>query len=117
MASETTISKTSSADPAFDQQQLYELGLSHVQNLASASWTDYNIHDPGITIMELLCYALTDLSYRASLPIEDLLAAEDGNEENMKEQFFTARRILPNRPLTLPDYRKLLIDQIGRAHV
>jgi hypothetical protein len=98
---------------ALDYQQLYAIGLKHVQRLSSEIWTDYNVHDPGITTLELLCYALTDLSYRASFPIEDLLASKTNNAEEMKKQFFTARQILPNRPLTLLDYRKLLIDIDG----
>ena len=27
-------------------------------------WTDHNTHDPGITVLEALCYVLTDLQYR-----------------------------------------------------
>ena len=113
MLSQLTIPKKRTDEPALDHQQLYNIGLKHVQRLASRIWTDYNIHDPGITILELLCYAITDLGYRASFPIKDLLASESDNAENMKKQFFTARQILPNRPLTVLDYRKLLIDLKG----
>ncbi len=108
-----TIPKNKNTEVALDQTQLYQLGLAHAQRLAKQIWTDYNVHDPGITILELLSYALTDLSYRASLPIKDLLASKENNAEKMKAQFFSARTILPNRPLTLPDYRKLLIDLKG----
>lgn len=107
------ISNVPEIDPALDQQRLYAIGLEHIRNLSSRVWTDHNIHDPGITTLELLCYALTDLAYRAQLPIEDLLAVPTGNVENMARQFFTPRQILPNRPLTTNDYRKLLIDIIG----
>ena len=113
MLSQLTIQKNRTNEAALDHQQLYAIGLKHIQRLANRIWTDYNIHDPGITILELLCYALTDLGYRASFPIKDLLASEKANAENMKKQFFTARQILPNRPLTLLDYRKLLIDLKG----
>ena len=27
-------------------------------------WTDNNVHDPGTTVLEVLCYAITDLQYR-----------------------------------------------------
>ena len=110
MLSQVTIPKQNNQPLAMDRQQLFEIGLKYIQHLSSKIWTDYNIHDPGITTLELLCYALTDLSYRASFPIEDLLASENNNAEEMRKQFFTARQILPNRPLTLLDYRKLLID-------
>ncbi len=113
MISQLTIPKQKEQPLAINRQQLFEIGLKYVQQLSSRIWTDYNVHDPGITTLELLCYALTDLSYRASLPIEDLLASENANSENMKKQFFTARQILPNRALTELDYRKLLIDLPG----
>ncbi|XXX81626.1 hypothetical protein WMF30_22985 [Sorangium sp. So ce134] len=113
MLHQLTLPKPTRAEPELDHQHLQALGLEHVRRLARRIWTDHNVHDPGITTLELLCYALTDLGYRASFPIEDLLASETGNAEGMREQFFTARQILPGRPLTLLDYRKLLIDLAG----
>jgi hypothetical protein len=98
------------ASAALDQETLFRAGLDHVQRLSRRIWTDYNVHDPGITTLELLCYALTDLGFRASLPVEDLLATETDADASMRAQFFGARRILPNRPLTTLDYRKLLLD-------
>ncbi len=108
-----TIPKGRPAEIGLDQSALYALGLAHVQDIAGRIWTDYNVHDPGVTTLELLCYALTDLSYRASLPMQDLLASAANNAAEMQKQFFGAARILPNRPLTLLDYRKLLIDLPG----
>jgi hypothetical protein len=105
-----TISSTPEADPALDQRALFALGLDHVRRLSRRQWTDHNIHDPGITTLELLAYALTDLTYRARYPLEDLLAAPDDNAAAMAGQFFSARRILPGRAVSESDYRKLLID-------
>jgi len=113
MLSELIIPKNRNIELTLDHKQLYAIGLKHVQQLSNRIWTDYNVHDPGITILELLCYALTDLGYRASYPVKDLLASKSDNADNMAGQFFTARQILPNRPLTLPDYRKILIDLEG----
>ncbi len=96
-----------------DYKQLYALGIERIQELANKVWNDYNIHDPGINTLEILCYALTDLSYRANLPIEDLLATESGDITDQYSPFFSAAKILPNRPLTVLDYRKLLIDIPG----
>lgn len=33
-------------------------------------WTDLNTHDPGVTVLEVLAYALSDLQYRRS-PLDD----------------------------------------------
>ncbi|MBD2737954.1 MULTISPECIES: hypothetical protein [Nostoc] len=89
---------------------LRQEGIKYIERLAGQLWTDYNTHDPGITILEQLCYAITDLSYRLDFEIKDLLAPSSG--ENRK-QFFTAREILTVNPLTINDYRKLLIDIDG----
>jgi len=113
MLVQRTVSKKKPTETALDHEALYELGLAHVQRLARRLWTDYNVHDPGVTTLEMLCYALTDLAYRATFPVEDLVASATDNAARMREQFFTAREILPNRPLTVLDYRKLLIDLPG----
>ncbi len=113
MLTKLTIPKKAAKETAFDHAQLYRLGLDKAQDLAKKVWTDFNIHDPGVTTLETLCYALTDLSYRASMPVADLLASEADNLTNMQQQFFPAREILHNRPITLLDYRKLLIDLKG----
>jgi hypothetical protein len=113
MQAALTIPKRRDLAAALDHEALFGIALERVRQLAHATWTDHNIHDPGITTLELLCYALTDLGYRASYPVPDLLASADDNAANMRAQFFTARDILPNRALTSDDYRKLLIDLKG----
>src|SRR3989442_799160 len=79
----------------------------------SNTLTDYNTHDPGITILEVLCYAITDLAYRIGFPVEDLLAVDGNNFQAMHDQFLTAINIFPSRPVTVTDYRKLIIDIPG----
>lgn len=107
------IPRTTNDDPALDQRQLYAQGLDGIRRLSRKLWTDHNTHDPGITTLELACYALTELAYRAGFAVEDLLATADDNAGTMAQQFFTPRQILPNRPVTTRDYRKLLIDLDG----
>ena len=50
---------------AMDFASLRQEALELIPRLAGENWTDYNTHDPGITILEQVCYALTDLAYRA----------------------------------------------------
>lgn len=108
-----TISKSKQVDLSRDYQRLRELGLDHIEALSSKIWTDYNVHDPGITILELLCYAITDLGYRTSYKVEDLLADRSAPSPPRDRQFYTAREILTCNPVTISDYRKLLIDVEG----
>ncbi|XZF12934.1 hypothetical protein ACTHGU_14195 [Chitinophagaceae bacterium MMS25-I14] len=114
MAENITIQKNPQLLPAADYAFLRQKGMEYIEMLGSSIWTDYNIHDPGITLMELLCYALTDLGYRTSFDIKDILAAPPGTKPDpLREAFFTAREILTTNPWTTPDYRKLLIDIDG----
>ena len=61
-----TISKEKPKIPALDYEFLRQEGLKYIEALASDIWTDYNSHDPGITILEMLCYAITDLGLRTN---------------------------------------------------
>ncbi len=99
-------------------QDFYKLrseGIGFIEQMSSQLWTDYNTHDPGITILEALCYALTDLAYRTNYDIKDLMAKPSNSTAvpYAKQAFFTAREILTNNALTLEDYRRLLIDLNG----
>lgn len=99
--------------PSEDYEFLRAEGLKYVEQLSSSFWTDFNIHDPGITLKEALCYAITDLGYRTSLPMKDLLAKEGVDNTNPNPPLFTARHILSNNPHTITDFRKLLVDIDG----
>ncbi len=100
-------------DPQFPEAEDYQLlraeGFEAIEELGSAQWTDYNAHDPGITILEALSYALTELGYRTGFDIADLLTEPSGYI-SFRQALFTARRILTNNPLTVNDFRKVLID-------
>jgi hypothetical protein len=84
-------------------------GLKHLKQLSGDDWTDFNESDPGVTILDQLCYALTELGYCNNFPIEDIVCNTDG-EIQTKDQFFTPEKILTSRPVTVNDYRKLVID-------
>jgi hypothetical protein len=107
MQESITISKANPASPAMDFELLRKEAIAYIQRLSGKIWTDYNTHDPGVTILEVLCYAITDLSYRANKPIQDLLADESGS---LADQFFKGSQILPGKALTIEDFRKLLMD-------
>jgi len=114
MENSLTIKKVDKkAESPLNYHYLRELGLRHIEELSGKIWTDYNSHDPGITIHEVVSFALTDLAYRLSFPLEDILADDEGNEAAMHSQFYTALQLLPTRPVTINDYRKLLIDIPG----
>jgi hypothetical protein len=95
-----------------DFNDLRNEGITHLGNLTGKIWTDYNAHDPGITILEVLCYALLDLDYRSKLPAADIFA-RDPTLTGPDNNFYSPAQILACNPLTIPDYRKLLSDIEG----
>ena len=95
--------------PAMDYAFLRSEGIRLLERLGGQVWTDFNAHDPGITILEQLCYAITDLGYRVNYDIKDLLAGE----ENPYRSIFSPAKVLTTNPVTLTDLRKMLIDVDG----
>ncbi|NRB39369.1 MAG: hypothetical protein HRU20_13020 [Pseudomonadales bacterium] len=91
-----------------DFSALRSQGIKYLEKISSTQWTDFNAHDPGITILEQLCYVLTDLGYRAGYDIQDLLANADG-----AQSLHGPAEVLAIKPVTLRDYRKLVIDVPG----
>lgn len=100
--------------PSTDYAFLRKKAIEKIQELSGRIWTDYNLHDPGITILEHLCYAITDLGYKTDFPIEDILANKHGRIDGKLHSFFTKADILTSGPITANDYRKLVLDQIDQ---
>src|ERR1700750_1467402 len=115
MAEEVMIQKNPVLRSDEDYAFLRQAGLDYIEELGSALWTDYNEHDPGITILEALCYSITELGFRTSFPIKNLLTGVDGTISN-SQTFFTAKEILTQSALNIDDYRKILIDIEGVAN-
>lgn len=107
----TDSSQTDTAPaPALDYESLRREGIAWLEKLAGNEWTDFNAHDPGITILEQVCYALTDLVYRINYNMEDLLSREG---EDTYDSLYTPSQILVTKPVTVLDLRKLVIDADG----
>jgi|GEM_PF-528936 len=102
-----------------DFDALRQRGIGLLQRLAGSTWTDHNAHDPGITLLETLCYVLTDLGYRTGFPVPDLLAtaAEPGVEGDAVtgsgSGVYTPAQVLPSGPVTTDDLRRIVIDLPG----
>lgn len=98
-------------DPdGLDFDSLRKEGISLLQELSGKTWTDYNLHDPGVTILEVLCYALTDLGYRTDFDTADFLSGSDDRIDFEKQALFRPHDIFPSQPITQEDYRKILFD-------
>ncbi|NIG53822.1 hypothetical protein [Chitinophaga sp. Cy-1792] len=113
MEQKNTIPKNPVRQPAEDFWFLRQKGMDYIQALGSKFWTDYNLHDAGITTLELFSFAITDIAYRIGFPVEDIFAAYLTPANLNQQAFFPAHEILTINPLTINDFRKLLIDQPG----
>lgn len=87
-------------------------GIAHCQQLGGEMWSDFNEHDPGMTILEQLCYAITEAAYRADLPVPDLLAQAQSMPAAPRDTLLTGDMILTIAPVSVDDYRKLLYDRV-----
>lgn len=98
-------------DTILDFATLREAGMQHIRELAGDTWTDHNTHDPGITLLEQLCYTLSDLSYRTGFSVPDLLA--EGQDKPAWPDLFRKAKMLDAGPVHLTDWRKVLLDTPG----
>ena len=93
-------------------ERLREAGVSLAQAASGDRWTDYNLHDPGVTVLEQLCYGLTDIAYRIDFPVADHLSGPGDVIAFGQLALHPPDVIFPCRPTTAPDYRRVLLDQV-----
>lgn len=107
-----SIKRLSPGDNELDFTSLRTQGIEYVQQLAGDIWTDYNLHDPGVTVLEQLCYGLTELAYQAKAPIADYFANERGQIDFHHHALYKPQEIFPTRPVTAEDYCKRILDEV-----
>ena len=98
--------------PVLNFETLKEEGLAYIQEHTSTEWTNLNPGDPGVTILEQVCYAFTELGYCNNFPIKDILTQQD-NTLLIKDQFYVPDEILTTSPITITDYIKYVIDRVS----
>lgn len=106
------INKENYSSKSLNYDELLRQGIELIQKFSGNQWSDYNYHDPGITFLEQICFAITDLGYKTNFSIEDILLAhsDDYDLEN-NNLLIPPNKIFPSSPLTPVDYRKIIIDQ------
>lgn len=102
-----------SADSPLSFESLRTEGMRLAQALSGHAWTDYNLHDPGVTLLEQLCYALTDLVYRADFPVADhLRGPRSAGIDYAALSLHPPQEVFPCRATSAADYRRVLLDQV-----
>jgi hypothetical protein len=111
MPTPISISKEKPPYKSQDYGALLQEGIALLQKFSGGIWTDYNHHDPGVTILEYLCFGITDVGYRCNFPIQELLyAIENGQLSPPHNALFPPEKILHAAPTTIEDYVCLILD-------
>jgi hypothetical protein len=111
----TSIPRQLSDPDGLDFDGIRRRGIDFLQSLSSAAWTDYNLHDPGVTLLEMLCYGLTDLVYRTDFDVADYLTGASGRIDFEQQALYPPDRIFPNQPVTDIDFCKLIYDHLPQV--
>ena len=94
-----------------DFKMLKDEGLAFIQKYIGNQWTNFNPSDPGVTILDQVCYALTELGYCNDFPVEDILTLPNGQLQ-LNNQFYLPQNILTTSPVTAQDYIKYIVDGV-----
>ena len=94
-------------------EELRQYGLQYIQEVGHLYWSDYNVHDPGVTFLEALCFSLVDLGYRTSFPMSDLITSQNEQGPMLEGTvLFPAHEILSFNPTTITDYRNFVLEHV-----
>lgn len=89
-------------------EALWQQAHEKVTALSGNIWTDTGDHDPGVSLLQSATWNCSDLSYRASLSLNDLLTHPDRNTLFPEE--FGPEQVLTCNTVTAEDYRRALLD-------
>ncbi|WP_338860212.1 hypothetical protein [Mycetohabitans rhizoxinica] len=102
---------------------LWETAQDALTVYAGESWSARSDADPGVTLLQALTFAVSDVSYRHTLPLTDLLTPESvpnksatclnhgtDSDSSIFAPEFGPETALTCGPVTLNDYRRLLLD-------
>jgi|GEM_PF-4924054 len=105
-----TITDRKDTQDVFDIRFLRERGIALLQQYSGNIWTDYNMHDPGVTLLETLCLALAEVAYRADYSMAEIL----GEQASPGRGAFPApHTVLPASPVTAEDLVRVLLGVPG----
>ena len=96
----------------FDYASIRQDAIELVQKLSGKIWTDFNIHDPGVTILEQIVFTLTELGYKTGFNIEDYLADSDGNIDYDSQAMYRPSLASQSFPVTVDEYSAFFKERV-----
>ncbi len=91
--------------------QMRSESIAFIEQICGVNWSNLNDSDPGITILDQICFALTELGYCGSFSIPDILTDRLGKLQ-FENQFYAPEKILTSSAITPTDLAKYLVDRI-----
>jgi len=91
---------------------LRRLGIAYAQSYSGEHWTDFNDHDPGVTILEQAVFGPNELNYLVDRTVPELLSNDRGDIPWQSLGLVMPEEIYPCRATTLADLRLVLLDQL-----
>lgn len=92
--------------------QLQRQTLEEAQRLSGKVWTDYNAHDPGVTVADIANYALAELDYKLRFAPTDYLTGKGGAFDAERFGLFSPEEVYTTAPVTTEDYRRLFFASV-----
>ncbi|WP_300038638.1 hypothetical protein [uncultured Roseobacter sp.] len=94
---------TDTSDPHTAFSELRRVAVDYAQQASGEIWTDFNLHDPGVTLLEQTCFALSQVAWQAQLPMRDLLTNPRGHFCFHDLALFRPRKVLGTLPVQRRD--------------
>lgn len=91
--------------------------IGYAQQASGQIWTDFNLHDPGVTLLEQSCFALSEIAYQLQHPDRDLLTDPRGHFNFRDLAMFAPRKVLGTGPVTQADLSAWLSACAGVSRV
>ncbi len=92
-------------------KEYQDKALALIQELCGEIWTNFNEHDPGVTILDIVNYALLELQYSLKFPFESYIS-EDNKIDFELMGLFPAGTLFSRSPVTVEDYGRLIEEKI-----
>ncbi len=95
--------------------KLQQKAIDEFGRLSGEVWTDFNPHDPGITLSDAVNYALCEIDYKLGFNLEDYLVRKDSVTLTKDMGLYAPSEVYSTQPVTAEDYRNLIIATFPRV--
>ena len=89
---------------------LLAVAIEALDTYSADSWSNRTENDSGLALLQSIAYSISDLCYRHTLPLSDLLTTANQGDEGLFPVSFGPQTALTCAPVTENDYKRILLD-------